>query len=73
MSLRWDSIEAESESEVLQALEGEQQAVRGYSKKYDDFKRQAEAVLESEPLPIGHRETVRRYFEAIRPDNGNNQ
>jgi hypothetical protein len=26
-----------------------------------------EEVLDSEPLPLGHRETVRTYFESIRP------
>ena len=27
------------------------------------------AVLDSEPLPLGHRETVQKYFESIRPSN----
>ena len=60
--------EGPSETEILQAPEGEQQAVRQYAAKYDKFKREAEAVLNSEPLPMGHRETVRTYFEAIRPN-----
>ena len=58
-----------SETEIMQAPEGEQQAVRQYAAKYKKFKREAEAVLNSEPLPMGHRETVRTYFESIRPDN----
>jgi len=58
-----------SETEILQAPEGEQEAVRQYAKKYKQFRREAEAVLDSEPLPMGHRETVRTYFEAIRPSN----
>ena len=24
-------------------------------------------MLDSEPIPLGHRQTIRRYFEAIRP------
>lgn len=56
-----------SESEVLESPEGEQAASRDYIKRYQEFRSQAEAVLDSEPLPPGHRETVRRYFENIRP------
>ena len=58
-----------SETEILQSPEGEQNAARQYAAKYDKFKREAEAVLNSEPLPMGHRETVRSYFESIRPRN----
>ena len=53
----------------MQAPEGEQDAIRQYAAKYDKFRREAEAVLSSEPLPMGHRETVRTYFQAIRPGN----
>ena len=28
-----------------------------------------EAVLQSEALPLGHRQTIRRYFETIHPDS----
>lgn len=59
-----------SETEMIQAPEGEQQAARQFAAKYNKFRREAEAVLDSEPLPMGHRETVRTYFEAIRPKNG---
>ncbi len=59
--------EGVSESEFLEAPEGEQLASRSFTAKYNEFRRQAEAVLDSEPLPIGHRETVRTYFESIRP------
>ncbi len=58
-----------SETEIMQAPEGEQQAIRQYTEKYNKFKREAESVLDSEPLPMGHRETVRAYFEAIRPSS----
>jgi hypothetical protein len=26
-----------------------------------------EAALNSEPIPLGHRQTIRKYFELIRP------
>ena len=58
-----------SESEILEAPEGEQDAARQFAKKYTKFRSQAEAVLDTEPLPLGHRETVRQYFENIRPSN----
>lgn len=58
-----------SETEITQAPEGEQQAARQFAKKYEKFQKEAEAVLNSEPLPMGHRETVRKYFESIRPTN----
>ncbi len=58
-----------SETEITQAPEGEQQAARKFAAKYKKFQREAEAVLNSEPLPMGHRETVRKYFESIRPSN----
>lgn len=56
-----------SESETIESPEGEQDAVRQYAQRYQEFRKQAEAVLDREPLPLGHRETVRQYFENIRP------
>ena len=44
-------------------------ATREYQQKYNEFRKMTEAVLDSEPLPLGHRQTVRRYFESIRPQN----
>lgn len=61
--------EGPSETEITQAPEGEQDAARAYAGKYNEFRRKAEAVLDSEPLPMGVRETVRTYFEKIRPNN----
>ncbi|QEG41123.1 hypothetical protein [Roseimaritima ulvae] len=43
------------------------QATRAYQERYQKFRNQAEAVLENESLPWGHRHTVRQYFEQIRP------
>ena len=53
---------------MIEAPEGEQSAARAYAQRYQKFRSQAEAVLDTEPLPLGHRETVRQYFENIRPD-----
>ena len=59
-----------SEREVISSVEAQQLATRGYQERYREFRKQAEAVLESEPLPLGHRQTVRQYFESIRPTDG---
>jgi hypothetical protein len=56
-----------SEREITHSPEGRQEATRDYREKYAEYKRMSEAVLESEPLPLGHRQTIRRYFESIRP------
>lgn len=56
-----------SERETSTSPEGEQDAKVGYSKRYSEYRKQMEEVLDSEPLPLGHRETVRKYFESIRP------
>ena len=61
--------EGPSETEIIQSPEGEQEAARKFAGKYKDFRREAEAVLDSEPLPMGVRETVRTYFESIRPNS----
>lgn len=60
--------EGTSEKETETTLEARQSASRSYQERYQEFKKQMEEVLDSEPLPLGHRATVRRYFEAIRPD-----
>ncbi len=56
-----------SERETLATAEARQDAARSYRERYVEFRKQMEEVLDSEPLPLGHRETVRKYFEAIRP------
>ena len=61
--------EGASERETTQSPEGEQDAARTYKARYTEFRKQMEEVIDSEPLPLGHRETVRKYFESIRPAN----
>ena len=48
-------------------IRGKQEAQRDYRATYDKYRKISEAVLDSEPIPLGHRQTIRRYFEAIRP------
>lgn len=59
--------EGDSETETSHMPEGKQAAARKYSEQYQKYRRLSEAALNSEPIPLGHRQTIRRYFELIRP------
>ncbi len=61
--------EGDSEIETTHSPEGKQAAAREYREVYDKYQKMSEAVLESEPLPLAHRQTIRKYFELIRPQN----
>ena len=61
------SDEGDVEVETTTSPEGKEQAQRAYRETYEKFRKASEAVLESEPIPLGHRQTIRRYFESIRP------
>lgn len=65
--------EGPSERETLSSAEARQDAARSYRQRYAEFRKQMEAVLDREPLPLGHRETVRKYFESIRPTDAESQ
>ena len=56
-----------SERETIASNDARQDAARSYRERYAEYRKQMEEVLDSEPLPLGHRETVRQYFESIRP------
>lgn len=62
--------EGESEVETTHSPEGREQAKRGYRETYNKYKKLSDEVLETEPIPLGHRETIRKYFELIRPRSG---
>jgi hypothetical protein len=64
-----ESSSGESDVETTQAPEQEQQAARQYRAQAQKYEQMAEAALEAEPIPLGHRQTIRRYFELIRPKN----
>lgn len=57
-----------SEYEVSNSPEGKEQSRRQYKQAYDKYQKMSEAVLESEPIPLGQRQVIRRYFELIRPN-----
>lgn len=61
--------EGESEVETTHSPEGSQQAQREYRESYAKYRKISESVLENEPIPLGQRQTIRRYFESIRPSD----
>jgi hypothetical protein len=64
-----ESNEGDVDVETLASTEEQQQAVRQYREHVDKYEQLSESVLDSEPIPLGHRQTIRRYFELIRPQN----
>jgi hypothetical protein len=63
------SDEGEIEVETTHSPEGSQEAQREYRAQYAKYKEISESVLDNEPIPLGHRQTIRRYFESIRPSD----
>jgi hypothetical protein len=61
------SNEGEVEVETTTSPEGKQDAQREYRQNFEKYKKMSDSVLESEPIPLGHRQTIRKYFESIRP------
>lgn len=59
--------EGESDTETTTTPEARQKASREYQNNFKKGQKESQAVLESEPIPLGHRQTVKKYFEMIRP------
>lgn len=57
----------ESEFETSTSPEAQEQARRRAKEAFAKYQKMSEAVLDSEPIPLGHRQTIRKYFELIRP------
>ena len=62
-----DSGTGEVDTETTTSPEQEQEAVREYRKNAGKYEAMQESALETESIPLGHRQTIRRYFELIRP------
>jgi hypothetical protein len=63
------SDEGDSDVETTTTPEARQRAGREYKEKYQKFRKESETVVDGEPIPLGHRQTVKKYFELIRPSN----
>jgi hypothetical protein len=61
--------EGDSEVETTATPEARQRASRAYQEKYQKLKKESDAVLESESIPLGDRQMVNKYFDLIRPSN----
>lgn len=59
--------EGPSDIELTSSPEGQEQARRDYQEVFEQYQQMSQAVLDSEPIPLGHRQTIRNYFELIRP------
>jgi len=62
-----ESSQGDVDIETSEAPEQEQAAVRQYRENADKYEALSESVLESESIPLGHRQTIRKYFEMIHP------
>ncbi|MCA9168211.1 MAG: hypothetical protein KDB23_11105 [Planctomycetales bacterium] len=60
--------EGPSERETMSSETADIVSTRDYQAKYDQYRRMAESALKQEALPLGHRQTIRRYFESLRPE-----
>ena len=63
--------DGDSEFETITSSEAQEQAQRQARQAFAKYQKMSEAVLESEPIPLGHRQTIRKYFELIRPNTDN--
>ena len=65
-----DSGQGDVDKETITGEMEEQESVRQYREKVGQYEALSESALESESIPLGHRQTIRRYFEMIRPQAG---
>ena len=59
--------QGDGDTEKISTTEADDHAKRDLKEVYHKYRKLSDAVLESEDIPLGHRQTIRRYFEAIRP------
>jgi hypothetical protein len=65
-----DSGQGDVDKETITGEMEEQESVRQYREKAGQYEALSESALESESIPLGQRQTIRRYFELIRPQGG---
>ena len=59
--------EGDTDVETTATPEARQKAAREYREKFEKFRKESETVIDGEPIPLGHRQMVKKYFELIRP------
>lgn len=65
-----DSGQGDVDKETTTGEIEEPESVRQYREKAGQYEALSESALESEAIPLGQRQTIRRYFELIRPQSG---
>jgi hypothetical protein len=58
-----------SDTETITSPEARERASRAVKDKHQQYQKLAEDALDSEPIPLGQRQMIRKYFELIRPTN----
>ncbi len=61
--------EGDSDVETTATPEAREKASREYKENFKKFAKESETVIDGEPIPLGHRQMVKKYFELIRPSN----
>jgi hypothetical protein len=61
--------QGESDVETEKSNAQEEETLRAYREQAQKFESLSESALETESIPMGHRQTIRKYFELIRPTN----
>jgi len=65
------STDGASEFETFRSNEGTgETGTQEYRDAFREHQKAVEAVLDSEPLPVEQRQVIQRYFESIRPTDG---
>lgn len=65
-----DNANGQSRSEVILGAAERGFASKGYQKVYREYETVAEEALQQDEIPGGYRGYVRRYFQLIRPREG---
>jgi len=63
LSEQGDTVTEIIDSQAMTAADSRRQ----YREQYQNYQKISESVLDSEPIPLGQRQIIRRYFESIRP------
>lgn len=64
-----ESGQGESDIETEKSNPQEEESLRAYREQIQKFESLSESAIESESIPMGHRQTIRKYFELIRPSS----
>ena len=60
--------EVEAQTKIMDSQEmTDANSIRQYREQFQQYQQALEAVLDAEPIPLGQRLVIRRYFESIRP------